>query len=360
MPQDGDWLNNWLSGPLPGQPVTSRNALQTNSVTWPVSPGQRAVPKRLPVQNDERKRPSLKRASSENRLYRRTDLPDMYLGVGLVASTGATTWNHDATSSSTTLGNPSSELTYENVGTTALEFNGGMTLRDAFFVRGAVGFGLTTGSDANFRDDDFLAGQTLFSSTDSVIADSDLFYLTLDAGREIINVRDSELTLSLFAGYQYWTETYRAYGLYNRLTGSKTQADSTAVIENQVQWNSVRVGAIGTYRPNDRLEWMLDFAFVPYTAMHNEDSHLLRTASNDLGPAPNVIMDGSGYGYEWAVGMSYLVTPRISATLDFRYWALMSDGEITLGPNTATPSVFPLNDLDSFRYGVNAGMKYSF
>ncbi len=100
--------------------------------------------------------------------------------------------------------------------------------------------------------------------------------------------------------------------------------------------------------------------FIPYTDMHNEDSHLLRTDPADLGAVPNIIMDGDGWGFQGEIGVAYLFAPRWIAALDFFYWTLMSDGDITLGPSTGSPSTFPLNDLDTYRYGVAAGITYRF
>jgi len=283
----------------------------------------------------------------------------MYLGIGLVRTSGTTTWNHDATSADATLGNPSSELTYDTVGTLAVEFNGGLKIGQDYFVRGDLGFGVTSTGDGNLRDDDFKAGQVLFSSTDSAIPNSDLFYLTADIGKEVLNVGDGRISLSLFTGFQYWREEYNAFGLYNRLTGQPSQADDVAVISDVVEWKSWRVGALTTYQPTDRLSWVADLAFVPYTVMHNEDSHLLRTSPASLGPAPNVIMDGSGFGFQGSLGMTYKLTPRWTTVLDFRYWQLVSDGQIVLKAQT-TPTPFPLNDLNSVRYGINAGLRYDF
>ena len=108
------------------------------------------------------------------------------------------------------------------------------------------------------------------------------------------------------------------------------------------------------------MTWTFDFAAIPYTDMHNEDSHLLRTSVSDLGPTPNIIMDGSGYGFEGEIGFKYLFSDNLTAAFDIRYWKLMSDGEITLGPQSNSPSTFPLNDLDTYRFGVNAGIRYTF
>jgi len=363
--QNSDWLTTWLSGPLPGQPVKSvplRHAAQTRVVQWPVPPRQRRLTNRRQTSGHVIRQPSLKGKPGERprALSEGAELPGMHLGIGIVKTSGTTDWNHDASSASATLGNPSSELTYEDDGTVVLELDGRMQFERGYFIRGNLGIGATFGAEGNLRDDDFLAGQTLFSSTDSAIPDTDIFYLTVDVGKEIINIDQNRISVSLFTGFQYWREEHEATGLFNLLTNQQTRTSDVSVISNVVEWKSFRLGALGTYKPNERMGWTFDLAFVPYTAMHNEDSHLLRTAASSLGPAPNVIMDGSGFGFEGAVGFIYALTSNWVAVVDFRYWQLMSDGDITLGPEANSTSTFPLNDLNTVRYGFNAGLRYVF
>ncbi len=291
---------------------------------------------------------------------------DYELGMGLVYTTGQTDWNHDATSASALLGNPTSELTYEELDTLALEFNGRVSLRrlgSGFaksFVRGSVGFDIDSG-DGNLQDDDWLAGQVLFSSTDSVIPGTDLFYLTADVGREMLTFGKGRGSLALFMGYSYWTEENEGWGLYNRLTGATARTTDVQVFNNKVEWHSFRLGALAEFPLNDRLSLTADVAFIPYADMHNEDSHLLRTVMTDFGPVPNIIMDGSGLGFQGEVGLAYDLTQNWAAALDFRYWNLQGDGDITLGVDSTTPAgPFPLNDFDTFRYGISAGFTYSF
>ncbi len=289
---------------------------------------------------------------------------DYELGVGLVYTTGQTDWNHDASTAG--LGNPASELIYEELDTLALEFNGRVSLRrlgsgfSKSFVRGSVGFDADSG-DGNFRDDDWNAAQVLTSSTDSVIPGTDLFYLTADVGHEWLTFGEGRGSLALFMGYSYWTEENEAYGAYNRLTGAQAISTAIRVINNKVEWHSFRLGALAELPLSDRLNLTADVAFIPYADMHNEDSHLLRTVMTDLGPAPNVIMDGSGLGFQGEVGLAYDLTQNWAAALDFRYWNLQGDGDITLGVDSTTPAgPFPLNDFDTFRYGISAGLTYGF
>ena len=286
----------------------------------------------------------------------RQGLEGIQLGARVVISTGQTDWNH-----ATATADPTSELIYEDVNAFALEIHGKVPLPQKYFIRASVGLGIEEIGDGNLRDDDFGAGQVLTSSTDSIIPDTDLFYLTVDVGREVLRFRGEKGSLSLFVGFQYWTEEYEGFGVFDRLTGAQSVSTSTPVITNEVEWWSLRVGATGTYKMNDKVSWSADVAFIPYTDMHNEDSHLLRTDPADLGPVPNIIMDGDGWGFQGEIGVVYLFASNWKASLDFRYWALFSDGDIVFGPNSTTPSAsLPLNDLDTYRYGVAAGITYRF
>jgi|GEM_PF-2916604 len=357
-----DWLTDWLSGPLPGRrpappakPPRGAAGAIGQTVPWPKAYTPPPRPFRPAFDPTPAPPPSLKPKPGRHARL----LPDLELSAGVVWSSGVTTWNHDGTSASAALGNPSSELTYEDADVAALEFGAKMKFGPGWFVRGTAGFGLAEIGEGNFRDDDFRAGQVLFSSTDSPIPETDLFYISADVGKTFVRTADDRLSLSLFAGMQYWHEQYSAYGLYNRLTGAQTQSDDTLVLTNSVEWSSVRLGALASYRPSERLKWTADVAFIPYTSMHNEDSHWLRTGSSQLGPAPNVIMDGDGFGFQGQLGLEYFLTPRLAMNLDFRYWSLMSDGEITTGVSTSSPSTFPLNDLDTTRYGVQMGVTYA-
>ena len=279
------------------------------------------------------------------------------LGVGVGLSTGQTDWNHTAPGN----GDPTSELTYDDTDVFSLELYGRLPLSEKFFIRGNVVLGISEIDDGNLRDDDWNAAQVLTSSTDSIVPDTDLFSVGFDIGREVAKFNDRRGSLSLFAGFQYWREEYEGFGAFKRLTNAQTVSNSTAVIRNEVEWKSFRLGALITNQVDDKWTLSADLAFIPYTDMHNEDSHLLRTSMADLGPTPNVIMDGDGYGFESEIGAAYHFAPNWTVKFDVRYWTLMSDGDIVLGPNSTTPSAaLPLNDLDTYRFGVNARVNYVF
>ena len=325
----GSWSRQ--SGPSPG----------FGGVFWAgANAGQRTAPvKRAKASRttysatQPPQRPALPPQTASTRPPPHSLSPDYELGLRTVVTTGETDWNHDA-SAGGTLGNPTSRLIYQDADVLALEIHGRAALLREYFVRGNIGFGVETLGDGNLRDNDWLTGQVLFSSTDSVLSDTGMFYITADVGREMLTFGEGQGSLALFMGFQYWREKYEAFGLYNRLTGAQTISTSTAVIRNKVEWYSFRLGALGAYRLGDRLSWIADVAIIPYTDMHNEDSHLLRS---DLGAVPNIVMDGWGWGFQGETGLSYSLTQNWTATLDFRYWSLMSDGDITFSANTSLP-----------------------
>lgn len=287
-----------------------------------------------------------------------------YLSVTVWPSFGQTDWNHTDDRFPTIAGDPTSVLEYEDVDTTILEFDAYTPLFGGpFFARGYVGVGVIQIGDGNLRDEDFFAGQVLFSSTDSVIADTDVFYVTLDVGRPILSIGDSG-SLSLIVGVQYWREKYEAFGCVQldpvgKILGicEPTIPTSTAVITNEVEWISARVGAIASAQLTDSVNLTVDAVLIPYTDMHNEDSHHLRTA---FGPVPNVIMDGSGWGFQGEAKLGWEIIPDLIASIGFRYWTMMSDGDITTTFADGTELTLPLNDLDTIRYGATAGIIWKF
>ena len=90
--------------------------------------------------------------------------PKFDLAIGAWISTGNTQWAHNA-SSIPGLGNPTSKLTYKDVGTNVLELTGKVWVTPKWFGRLNVGAASIGGG--RLTDDDYGSngGQQLFSST---------------------------------------------------------------------------------------------------------------------------------------------------------------------------------------------------
>ena len=104
----------------------------------------------------------------------------------------------------------------------------------------------------------------------------------------------------------------------------------------------------------------VEIAAIPFAALQNKDSHLLRQSVSDLGPAPNVISDGSaGYGIQAEAFVNYAVTPNIEVGKGVRYWELVTkNGTVHFGPGFANSS--PLLNFDHQRFGMLLQVKGKF
>ena len=234
-----------------------------------------------------------------------------------------------------------------------------------FFVKGMAGGGAIT---AGYIDDkDFFAGQLKFSDTRSQVQNGHLSFAMADVGWAYSPI--GGVKLGVFAGYHYWSEKATAFGLYCKQNqpalgcssiGAVPIGYDVAVLSYEPTSHAVRIGAEGRFAIDQRWSFSGEIAVIPYAVVQNKDSHLLRQASSDLGPAPNVITDSRyAYGIETEVFVNYAVTPNIEIGLGARYWGLFSrDGNVHFGPSFVRDDA--LDHFDVQRYGVLAHVKGKF
>jgi len=272
------------------------------------------------------------------------------LGVRYWLSTGETRWNH--TDGDPILGDPTSVLTYEKLEAHTAELYFRRFLGASWFLRGDVGIGAIT--KGSFDDEDYAAVQLKFSDTTSPVQGNSLRYFTLDLGKVVLDAGERRPQLYVFAGYQYWTERYDAYGLTYTvdLFGSPGLGTNVPVISNEIRWSSIRAGVGGRYARGP-YTFSADVAFVPYTDLHNRDFHYLRP---DLGGVPNVYMNGSGTGWQIDAEIRRAVAKSMDLGLGIRYWALKGDGTIDIGG----PPPLRLNDIESRRVGITATLAWKY
>lgn len=294
-------------------------------------------------------------------------IANMEIGTKTWLSTGGMEWNHAA--QGTSLGDPTSVLEYKDATSLMLELNGRADLNNGYFVRGTVGIGQIY--SGVLEDSDYLSpeaaaasnGPERFSLSKMNIEEDDTVTASIDVGAVLF--KKGNLKTDIYAGYRYWRESYKTYGLtqvedpYSLFGGTgKSVADSVNVISNEVTWHSVRIGLDSTLRISSRVDLGFDLALIPYTKMHNEDRHHLRT---DLSQNPSVEMDGSGYGGEIELDLTYHASANLDLSIGARYWSIVSDGDIDIiAADGSKATGLKLNDLDASRYGVTAGMSYRF
>ena len=278
------------------------------------------------------------------------------LGVRYWVSSGETKRAHNAQSFDPTLGNPTSVLLYENLDANTIElfgrqyFGGGQWL-----IKGFIGLGeITRGS---FRDEDFNAGQVKFSDTTSSVTAGDISYGAIDIGRNEWRLRDGRTVLSLFVGYSEWKEDMDAYGVTDALGFVGPVAHDVKVISNKVTWKSLRVGFAGNLALTQRMRLDLDLALIPYSKVRNDDSHFLRQDPADLGPAPNIIIEGEGRGVQLDAELRYEIVRRTDLGLGVRYWYLEANKATRRLPNRPDVPELPVTDLYSERFGATLSLR---
>ena len=283
-------------------------------------------------------------------------VPRADLGVRYWVSSGETKRAHNAQSFDPTLGNPTSVLLYENLDANTIElfgrqyFGGGQWL-----IKGFIGLGeITRGS---FRDEDFNAGQVKFSDTTSSVTAGDISYGAIDIGRNEWRLREGRTVLSLFVGYSEWKEDMDAHGVTDALGFVGPVAHDVKVISNKVTWKSLRVGFAGNLALTERMRLDIDAALIPYSKVRNDDSHFLRQDPADLGPAPNIIIEGEGRGVQLDAELRYEIVRRTDLGLGVRYWYLEANKATRRLPNRPDVPELPVTDLYSERFGATLSLR---
>jgi hypothetical protein len=287
--------------------------------------------------------------------------PKVEFSAGTWISVGDTRWAHDA-SSVAGLGNPTSKLTYKDVGTNVIDLTGKVWFSPRVFGRLNGGFADIGGG--RLTDDDYGSGQRLISKTTSNIAGNSMYYINADLGGRVTEFANHRGYLDIFGGYQYWHTEYRAVGLASVVcdpmvftcNGALPAAGQT-VITNTTNWHSLRVGASTEYRLTRQLSAIGTAAFIPLSIIDNKDTHHLR---GDLQQNPSISMLGFGIGANADVGARFMFTKNVGLNVGYRvWWNHAIDGTVTFH-NTSGSSEYPLTQFDSLRHGLTAGLNFTF
>ena len=136
---------------------------------------------------------------------------------------GETKWAHNA-SSIPGLGDPTSKLTYKDVGTNVVDLTGKFWVTPRVF--GRLNFGYAAIGGGRLTDDDYGSngGQRLFSETNSDINGNSMWYINADFGGKVKEFANHRGYLEVFGGYQYWYTRYQAAGIARG--GVRSHSDS--------------------------------------------------------------------------------------------------------------------------------------
>ncbi|MBI3806861.1 MAG: hypothetical protein HY281_04995 [Nitrospirae bacterium] len=290
--------------------------------------------------------------------------------AGTWISTGDTRWAHNA-SSMAGLGNPTSKLTYKDVGTNVIELTGKVWIAPKWFGRLNGGYAGIGGG--RLTDDDYGSngGQRLFSHTNSDLSGDNMWYLNADSGFRVAEYPNHRGWLEIFGGYQFWHTTYQATGLTqvscdpNAIPGftcalapGQSSNQGQTVLTNTTNWHSIRVGASTEYRLTRRLSVLSTLALIPASVLDNKDVHHLR---GDLKQDPSFSMVGYGVGADADVGARFMITQNLAANVGYRvYYNRMLSGDLTVHPVVGSSESFPLTQFESLRHGFTASLSLIF
>jgi hypothetical protein len=263
-------------------------------------------------------------------------------------------------------GSPTSTLDWNDTQGHSGEIFGRIDHRPSnLFVKAVAGAGILRGGE--MIDRDYYSHQTKFSDTTSEIHGNNLRYLTVDFGYSYELPRYG-VRFGGFVGYHYWHEKMTAYGLrcnaddvppaYSNCypPGSVPVPYSTAVVIYEPTWHALRIGADARFKIDRRWSVSGEAALIPIAWLDNKDSHLLR---DDLGPVPNVLTKGYGWGGMVEAFINYEVTPNLEAGLGVRYWGInVLKGNVNFGPNFNQN--LQLDNFEMNRYGLLAQLKGKF
>lgn len=310
-----------------------------------------------------------------------TERPSIQYRIGTAGwfTEGTTKWAFN--SSQPLAGNPTSQLTYKDIGTNIIDLTVQAKFPNRFFVRANGGYGGIGGG--RLTDNDYLAadGGQPSSSTNSNITGDYVSYVNGDLGFTLVYFPGHRGTFDLFIGYQYRREKHQATGITQVVctpAGSTTIIDpgpppqvlcnqgtppsfyGTTVITNTQTWNSLRLGAESEFRVTRRFSLNGQAVFIPYASLNNKDIHHLRT---DLAQNPSIEMSGSGIGTNLEGSARFMVIRGLFAHVGYRYWwTQVTNGDITFFNADGTSMTLDggLTKFRNTRQGIFFGMDYNF
>jgi hypothetical protein len=301
--------------------------------------------------------------------------PKFDIAIGTWISTGYTRWAHDA-SSVAGLGDPTSQLTYEDVGTNVIELTGTAWLTPRWFGRLNVGGASIGGGRLTDNDYGSVGGQRLFSSTNSDLSGDSMWYLNADGGFRVAEYPNHRGWLDLFGGFQWWYTKYHATGVAQVACDNSAVPPSLGftcdpvgtvefqgetVITNTANWYSIRAGASTEYRLTRRLSLLGTAALIPLSIIENKDIHHLRTSGPDaLQQDPSISMLGWGVGANADAGLRLALVKNLFVNVGYRvWWNYAVDGNVTIHGVSAS-SEYPLTQFQSIRQGLTASLNFTF
>ena len=223
--------------------------------------------------------------------------------------------------------------------------------RSGFFVKGFIGAGgLTSGT---FYDEDF-PGDRAYSNTLQTSTGS-LAYTTIDAGYSFLKTPGARV--GAFVGYNFFAQHIDTFGC-TQLAGDDicvpASAPNTTGLEEDDQFDSLRVGLTTDVMLTDRLKLSAEAAYLPWVNFRGLDNHDWRELQLPEGGT-------KGDGVMLETILSYAVTNNWSVGVGGRYWAwYMREGTVGFDFLGLSGQPIQLARYNAERYGVFLQTDYRF
>jgi Omptin family len=271
---------------------------------------------------------------------------------------GETQWSHDASGLNPVLGDPTSKLKYKDNDTHLVGLGAKVHLNRRVFLDAEFGFSVDF-DRGNLIDDDYLAGQRLFSRTSSDVTGKGTWYFNGNVGYRVAELPNERGHLDLLGGFQYWRTTYEAKGFVCDSSVLTCDPSTLPAVKNTTHWiTPLQIGGQLEYRIVSRVSANVKMLFSPASIVYNEDIHFQRS---DLEQDPSFSM--------WGVGLSATVEPTIKIMLT-RHLALVGGYRVMwsrtyygrwevhgLGTGLETA---PLTEFQTIRHGATVALTASF
>jgi len=278
-------------------------------------------------------------------------------------TSGELTWSHNASGLDPTLGNPTSKLTYKDNNTHIMELVARVHLSRRWFAQGDFGFSVDF-DKGTLIDDDYTAGQSLFSRTSSRITGTGTWYVNGSFGYRAVEFPNARGYLNVVGGLRYWRTTYEATGFErlvcdSNVTSCAPQSSNALAITNTTHWiTPVHMGIDTDYRLTTRFSVGLKASISPISIVYNEDVHHLRS---DLQQNPSFSMWGLGVGASAEPTIKFTLTRQLALTVGYRvWWNRTYTGRWENHPVGSASQSVPLDEFQTIRHGPIAGLTASF
>ena len=224
-----------------------------------------------------------------------------------------------------------------------------------YFLKGNLGGGWFSGG--HMSDQDFPPITSPESNTRQEMKDSSLRYANVDVGYTFLDT--GYFGLGGFVGYGYWAERLNSFGCTQTIGGHvcapSAIANNVNTLNDEPEWNMLRVGAAGSWEFYPGLTWSADAAYVRGW-FSGHDYHVLRPDIN------GVSLEATGNGFMLESILSWQVMQGVSVGVGGRWWHIAADGNSRFDetPAGALGAVSQPIKIEQDRYGmfVQAGYKF--